>query len=183
LRNPPSAFGFSKSLGEGIYHLFAAHWIVTRNGHLGLCFRYWWRYVAEEKPKSIALNEQLVDRPLASGIGRASSLALAKEGARGLLVADLNLEGAEKTAADARSVATNSEFQVEAIQIDVAIEDSVDRAIAHMVEKFGRIDYCVHSAGVSIALRLLGNAFDSKFGPRLDFRTCPVYVAADLSCV
>ncbi|KAJ8112120.1 hypothetical protein ONZ43_g5468 [Nemania bipapillata] len=83
------------------------------------------------------------------GIGRATSIAFAKEGARGLLVADIDLEAATKTAADSRSSATNPDFRAEAIKLDVTAPDSVQQAITYMVETFGRIDYCVNGAGMT----------------------------------
>ncbi|KAK7960501.1 hypothetical protein PG988_011715 [Apiospora saccharicola] len=84
----------------------------------------------------------------ASGIGKASCHALAQEGASGVMVADLNLDGARETAAALKSVATHPDFRAEAVQVDVSQEDSVRAAISRMVELFGRIDYSVHSAGV-----------------------------------
>ncbi|KAK8057210.1 NAD(P)-binding protein [Apiospora saccharicola] len=84
----------------------------------------------------------------ASGIGKASCHALAQEGASGVMVADLNLDGARETAAALESVATHPDFRAEAVQVDVSQEDSVRAAISRMVELFGRIDYSVHSAGV-----------------------------------
>ncbi|KAK8022646.1 hypothetical protein PG993_013413 [Apiospora rasikravindrae] len=84
----------------------------------------------------------------ASGIGKACCHALAQEGASGILVADINLDGARETAAAIKAVATHLEFRAEAIRIDVSQEDSVRDAISHMTELFGRIDYSVHCAGV-----------------------------------
>lgn len=68
-------------------------------------------------------------------------------------MADLNLEGAQQTAIEARKVATNPQFDVHAVQVDVAIEESMKAAIEYAVKAFGRIDYGVHSAGVSLASR------------------------------
>ncbi|XXH05980.1 hypothetical protein Hte_012425 [Hypoxylon texense] len=85
-----------------------------------------------------------------SGIGKACSLLFAEQGVRGLLVADLNLESAQSTVAEATAAATNSDFKAEAIHIDVTLEASVKQAVEHMVKSFGRIDYCVHSAGISL---------------------------------
>lgn len=76
-------------------------------------------------------------------------MAFAKEGARGVMVADLNAEGSKETVAQAKVVATNPDFQVEAVEVDVASEQSVKAAVAQTVQVFGRIDYAVHSAGVS----------------------------------
>ncbi|OTB01302.1 hypothetical protein M426DRAFT_323573 [Hypoxylon sp. CI-4A] len=82
------------------------------------------------------------------GIGRACCSALAKAGSRGLLVADLNLQAAQKAASEAQAVATNPVFKVLVVELDVAIEESVKHAISYMMESFERIDYCVHTAGI-----------------------------------
>ncbi|KAK8078876.1 hypothetical protein PG994_002683 [Apiospora phragmitis] len=84
----------------------------------------------------------------ASGIGKASCYALAEEGVSGVLVADLNLDGAKETAEAIKAIATHSEFRAEAIHLDVAQEESVKRAISHMISLFGRVDYSVHCAGI-----------------------------------
>jgi NAD(P)-dependent dehydrogenase (short-subunit alcohol dehydrogenase family) len=99
----------------------------------------------------------------ASGIGRATSLAFAKDGAVGLVIADVNLEGAQETAAQAKAVAVHPDFRVDAVHVDVANEDSVKASIAHASKFLGRIDYAVHSAGVSLALDNLVS--DTEFCP------------------
>ncbi|KAI0206464.1 NAD(P)-binding protein [Astrocystis sublimbata] len=83
-----------------------------------------------------------------SGIGKACCFEFAKQGARGLVVADLNLQTAKSTATDVVAIATNPEFKVEAIELDVSDEESVKKAIEHTLRSFGRIDYSVHCAGV-----------------------------------
>lgn len=65
-----------------------------------------------------------------------------------MIVADLNADGAKETVAQAKAAATNPDFQAEAIEVDVASEESVKAAVARTVELFGRIDYAIHSAGV-----------------------------------
>ncbi|OTB07644.1 hypothetical protein M426DRAFT_317947 [Hypoxylon sp. CI-4A] len=105
----------------------------------------------------------------ASGIGRASCLAFAKDGAKGLLVADLNLKGAQEVVAEAKALATNPEFRAEAIQIDVADEESVKKVVAHTVQSFGRIDYSLHSAGISIkTYQAVGDAPFDEFKSTLN---------------
>ena len=63
--------------------------------------------------------------------------------------ADINFEGAKMSAEKSNGFAKNSSYQSFAIQVDVADVDSVQSMVDRMVEKFGRIDYLVHSAGVS----------------------------------
>ncbi|KAI1877512.1 hypothetical protein JX265_003520 [Neoarthrinium moseri] len=87
-----------------------------------------------------------------SGIGKATAIAFAKEGAKGLLVADLDLDAATKVAEESKVVATHPGFIVKAIQIDVALPGSVKDATSTMVKSFGRIDYCVNGAGITSPL-------------------------------
>ncbi|KAG6354640.1 hypothetical protein INS49_004658 [Diaporthe citri] len=84
----------------------------------------------------------------ASGIGRACCLAFAKEGAKGLIVADINLEGARETANQAKVLAKYPEFRVDVVRVDISVEESVMTAVAHAVKYLGRIDYAVHSASI-----------------------------------
>ncbi|KAI0972008.1 NAD(P)-binding protein [Xylaria arbuscula] len=84
-----------------------------------------------------------------SGIGKACAHGLAKAGARVIVVTDIDLQAAQKTAEETRSVATHAEFYVEAVQLDITIEADVKAAVAQMLDQHGRIDYCVHSAGIA----------------------------------
>ncbi len=78
------------------------------------------------------------------GFGRATSIALAKEGCD-VVVADLYLEGAEKTAAEIKNLGGR------ALAVKVNITDSAD--VAAMVQAslatFGRIDILVNNAGIA----------------------------------
>lgn len=37
------------------------------------------------------------------------------------------------------------------MHLDVTVEESVKHSIAYMVDSFGRMDYCIHCAGVSLS--------------------------------
>ncbi|KAI1774072.1 3-oxoacyl-reductase [Hypoxylon cercidicola] len=87
---------------------------------------------------------------ITGGIGKATCKALARTGARGILVADMNLEGAQETVSESQEVATSPAFRALAVHLDVTVEESVKRAVAYMVDSFGRMDYCIHSAAVSV---------------------------------
>jgi short-subunit dehydrogenase involved in D-alanine esterification of teichoic acids len=90
----------------------------------------------------------------ASGIGRGCALALVRHGARGIIIADLNLEAARSVAEECRSSVPTTkigdpvEIVVEAVQVDVTKEASVEALFQTTTGKLGRIDYCVNSAGV-----------------------------------
>lgn len=84
-----------------------------------------------------------------SGIGRACAMLLAKEGASGVMVADLAIDAARDTIAECQTAAINTKFQSKAVLVDVTQEDSVRSLFSEMVSAFGRIDYCVNCVGVS----------------------------------
>jgi NAD(P)-dependent dehydrogenase (short-subunit alcohol dehydrogenase family) len=77
----------------------------------------------------------------ATGIGEAIANRLAGAGAT-VVVADLDLAGATKVA----STLPNGSF---AGQVDVALSDSVQRCVNHVLAKKGRIDILVNNAGIA----------------------------------
>ncbi|KAK2603635.1 hypothetical protein QQS21_004216 [Conoideocrella luteorostrata] len=87
-----------------------------------------------------------------SGIGRACALGLARDGAIGILIADMNVDAAERVAADCKALASASTFRVAVTRIDVSQKDSVAEATERMVDTFGRIDYCINCAGIGVQM-------------------------------
>ncbi|KAF2850047.1 NAD(P)-binding protein [Plenodomus tracheiphilus IPT5] len=85
-----------------------------------------------------------------SGIGKACALAFASSGVSGLVVADIDLDAAKATIVECRSVASNPNLRTNAAYIDVASEDSVSKVIKQVVDSLGRIDYCIHAAGIGV---------------------------------
>jgi NAD(P)-dependent dehydrogenase (short-subunit alcohol dehydrogenase family) len=79
----------------------------------------------------------------------ACALTLAKDGAAGVFIADPDLAAARAVAIKCQQVVTNPKFRAEATHVDVTDEGSVKAAAASMASNLGRIDYCVHCAGVS----------------------------------
>jgi NAD(P)-dependent dehydrogenase (short-subunit alcohol dehydrogenase family) len=82
-----------------------------------------------------------------SGIGRATCLRFAEEGAT-VVVADVDLATAEATAAAIRA-ASGSENAAIAVGIDVTDEDSCARAVVAAMDAFGRIDVLFNNAGIA----------------------------------
>ena len=78
-----------------------------------------------------------------SGIGRAIALGYAREGAR-VLAADLNLDGARQTAAQA------PEGQIVAHRADVTDEASVQAMVAEAIKQLGRLDVMVNNAAIQL---------------------------------
>src|SRR5437773_12284210 len=78
-----------------------------------------------------------------SGIGRAASLLLTREGAR--LIAVDKTEGVKETA----KLVSDAGGTVEAVMADAGSEDDVKAVIEKAVSKYGRLDAIWANAGVS----------------------------------
>ena len=100
------------------------------------------------KPKSHATRVAFVTGA-ASGIGKAIATRLAADGAC-VIVADLNLENAQKAAAELG----NTDVAV-GVAVDVRDAAQIQRAIEDAVLAFGGIDIVVNNAGVSLSRSLL----------------------------
>lgn len=79
----------------------------------------------------------------ASGIGRATALRFAAEGAA-VVCADLDQQGAEKTVARMSECGQNGL----AIRVDVTHEDEVAAAVERTTSELGRIDIMFNNAGI-----------------------------------
>jgi NAD(P)-dependent dehydrogenase (short-subunit alcohol dehydrogenase family) len=100
------------------------------------------------KPKPLAGRIALVTGA-ASGLGKATALRLASEGAC-VVVADRDLEGAVKVAAEIG----NSDKAV-GISMDVTSEEAIADAVAATSLAFGGVDIVVNNAGISISKSLV----------------------------
>ncbi len=77
------------------------------------------------------------------GIGAATALRLAEDGAR-VVLADIDPEGCQQVAAEIEQAGS----QALAITCNVADREAVEAAVAQGVERFGRLDILVNNAGV-----------------------------------
>jgi len=77
----------------------------------------------------------------ASGIGAALVHRFAREGAAGLVVADLNADAAQAVAHDVNGLA---------VRTDVSNESDVQALIARATERFGRVDVLCSNAGIAL---------------------------------
>lgn len=82
----------------------------------------------------------------AGGIGSATARRLVSEGAH-VVLADLNLEGAEKVAAEINE--QYKEQRAVAVQMDVTSEEQVEAAFAKAALTFGGVDSIVNNAGLA----------------------------------
>ncbi len=79
-----------------------------------------------------------------SGIGRATAISFARDGARVVIAARREPEG-EETAKTIREAGGDAVF----VQTDVANAAQVEALIAHTVKLHGRLDYAFNNAGVN----------------------------------
>ena len=79
-----------------------------------------------------------------SGIGRAASLAYAREGAR-VVVADVNVEGGEETVQQIKEAGGEAIL----VHADVASPEDTQAMVAQAVEAFGSLDCAFNNAGIS----------------------------------
>ena len=78
-----------------------------------------------------------------SGIGRASAIAFAREGAK-VVVADVNVEGGEETVHSIEDAGAEAVF----VRADVSTAAEVEAMINKTIETFGRLDCAYNNAGI-----------------------------------
>jgi NAD(P)-dependent dehydrogenase (short-subunit alcohol dehydrogenase family) len=78
-----------------------------------------------------------------SGIGRATALRMAAEGAAAVLIAGRREAEIEEAAAECRALGS----QALAVRTDVTREDQVERLVATAIEHYGRLDAAFNNAG------------------------------------
>ena len=81
-----------------------------------------------------------------NGIGRATALAMAAEGAS-VLVADREVEWGNQVAAEIAAMGGQGAFQA----VDVGVTSEVQQMVAAAVSRWGRLDILVNNVGVAIA--------------------------------
>jgi NAD(P)-dependent dehydrogenase (short-subunit alcohol dehydrogenase family) len=86
----------------------------------------------------------------ASGIGRATALTFAREGAK-LVIADMNEDGGQQTV----HMITENGGEATFVQVDVTSASAVEALISKTVETYGRLDCAHNNAGISSGVRAL----------------------------
>ncbi|GAA4064736.1 SDR family NAD(P)-dependent oxidoreductase [Agromyces indicus] len=98
----------------------------------------------------------------AGGIGRATAMALAAEGAE-VAVVDLNGEAADAVVAEIRDAG----FRAIGVQADVSSEADIERVVATTVAEFGGVDVVFNNAGIirrTTAVETSAEEWDRVFG-------------------
>ena len=89
-------------------------------------------------------NKVAVVTGAASGIGRAVAMRFAQDGARGVVVADLDLAGAQAVAGEIGEVGARAL----AVRCDVSVEADIQALVAAAREQFGQVDIYISNAGI-----------------------------------
>jgi NAD(P)-dependent dehydrogenase (short-subunit alcohol dehydrogenase family) len=97
-------------------------------------------------------NKVAVITGAASGMGRATAIRFAGEGAA-IVIADLNEEGGQAAVRECKENGGNAVFQ----KTDVASESAIEAAIDRAVSEFGRLDITFNNAGLGGALGPIEN--------------------------
>ena len=90
----------------------------------------------------------------ASGIGKEIAIRLAAEGGAPV-IADLNLDAARKTAEEIKA----KHGDALAVAMNVTDEGQVEKAVAEVIAKYGKIDILVSNAGIQIVKPLVDFPF------------------------
>jgi NAD(P)-dependent dehydrogenase (short-subunit alcohol dehydrogenase family) len=83
-----------------------------------------------------------------TGVGRATAIAFAKEGAK-VMVSGRRQEAGEALAAELKSLGAEAEF----VRADVRYEEELKNLVDRTVERFGRLDVAVNNAGTEGELK------------------------------
>jgi len=79
-----------------------------------------------------------------SGIGQATAIRFAEEGAKIVVNYHINKEGGEETLAKVKELSPESIL----VQADVSKEEDVERLFQEIVDKFGKVDILVNNAAI-----------------------------------
>src|SRR5258705_6753539 len=83
----------------------------------------------------------------ASGMGRATAIRFAREGAS-IVLTDLNAQGGELAVAECAAAGGSAVFQ----RTDITSEPDIKAAVARAMKEFGRLDIMFNNAGIAGAV-------------------------------
>jgi NAD(P)-dependent dehydrogenase (short-subunit alcohol dehydrogenase family) len=92
-------------------------------------------------------NQTILITGASGGFGALTARALADAGHTVYAGMRNIAERNQQAAADARAYATEHDVVLRPVEMDVVVQDSIDRAVATVLEEAGRIDVLLHNAG------------------------------------
>ena len=106
-----------------------------------------------------------------SGIGRATSLAFASEGAK-VVVADVVAKGGEETTRMIRDAHGEAIF----VKVDVSNAEQVKAMVDKTIEVFGRLDCAANNAGISPAPISISRCTEESWDSVIDINLKGVFL-------
>ena len=107
----------------------------------------------------------------ASGIGRATALAFAREGAQ-VVIADLAEDGNEETARLIRDAGG----EAHAVTADMSKPEDIERMVAEAVQTYGRLDVACNNAGIEGDQAFTADFDEAEWGRILDINLKGVWL-------
>jgi NAD(P)-dependent dehydrogenase (short-subunit alcohol dehydrogenase family) len=107
----------------------------------------------------------------AGGIGRASAMAFAREGA-GVVVADLNLAGCEETV----NLIASEGGKAVAIETDVSNATDVQAMVKKAVDEFGGLNFAHNNAGIEGAVAMTADYDENEWDRVLSINLKSVFL-------
>ena len=111
-------------------------------------------------------NKVAIVTGAASGMGKSIAELYAKEGAK-VIVADLNLEGAEKVA----ETIQNNNGIAKAVQANVAKQEDIDNMMDTSLKEYGTLDILVNNAGIMDGFEPVADIQDERWDRIFDVNT------------
>ena len=118
----------------------ALYVVIAKDVILNICEGY-----SVPKTPDYFAGKTIIITGAGSGIGRATALVFAREGAN-VVCADINEAAAHETATQVN----NKGSQALALKVDVTVRAQVDDMIRRAIDAFGRVQFLFNSAGAAI---------------------------------
>jgi NAD(P)-dependent dehydrogenase (short-subunit alcohol dehydrogenase family) len=103
-------------------------------------------------------NKSVIVTGAGSGIGRATAIAFAAEGAN-VMAADIDEHNGQATVAQLRELGARTEF----VRVDVSRAADCETMVRHAVNRFGRLDVAFNNAGINIAVAPIAAVDDAQW--------------------
>src|SRR2546430_7422125 len=107
-----------------------------------------------------------------SGIGRATAVAFAREGAQ-VVIGNRNVQRGEETVSMIRNAGGAASFQ----RTDVLVAAEIEALVEHAVKTYGRLDVAFNNAGVEGAVAPLAEQTEANYDAIMDINVKGVWLS------
>ena len=107
-----------------------------------------------------------------SGIGRATALAFAREGAK-VIIADRNVQRGEKIASMIRDAGGTASFR----RTDVSVAAEIESLVDYTMKTYGRLDLAFNNAGIEGDVKPLIDQTEANFDAVMDINVKGVWLS------